>query len=1844
MISVRAGIWWGVVAGLLAAGGPPAHAATITVNSNGDPAGFNTNLTVGTLGGTVTLRDAVTAANNTPGHDIIQFDPALNGATVTLSQTTTLLPLHSGARTNEGPTALRIHSNLELIAPAGGLVILPTGLIRLFDIAAGATMRVERVTLRGGVANNGAGFCNRGALTLDEVTMTSFVASSLFISNTNDLGYGACVFNEGRLIARGSYFGFNNGQSSGGAIFSTAPASLYVTNCTFESNSSEFSGPAIGTETIDDNARITHSVFKGNRVEFVGNWPTPAGYAGGGAVLNAGTLVMSACSFQSNTVLTAQWGGAVLNHGTLALAASTFEANSSSGALARGGAIYSDGTLGLTNCTFAANHARYGSAVESSFGVMMRMVNCTVARNLQTLPETFAVSVGNAFINTLENNLVIENERWDAGTSSFVPANLTGVLTTAGTNFIGRTNVLLGALTTNGGPVRTMALPSGSPAVNAGFAVAGLTNDARGRPRYAQPDLGAYELPTYAPIVTSPTSTLFVIGQSNSFLFTADSGLPVSFAPLTVLPGGTDLTLAGLLFGNPPGPSGLYPLTIRAFNAYNFTDTNFLLIVNDGTLADRFSWQLNGGATLTNGTFTLTDGGSGQARSAWYLFKQDINAFQASFEYLDVGGGGADGLAFVLQNDSDGVSALGGAGGGLGYLGIAPSFALLVNIYAGAPGGPGIQLSTGGNGLGTNVYIATPAANPASGNPIRFDLYYLNGVLKVTMTNLASNTTFTTNFVVDIPGAVLGNQAWIGLTAATGGATATQRVSNFSFSSLSATATVVVTDAADPAGFNTNLIFSTLGTNVTLRDALTAANNYPGPSVIRFAPALAGATIDLLQTGDAGTGLTALPVTRQIVVENTHALPLTIRRGTAGDLRLFRVFAGAELTLRTLQLSGGRVGSFGQYGGLVHNAGTLTVERCTLSGGYSGGGGGGLYNSGTMSLTASALSSNVTGIGQGFGVGGGGILNQGAMTLTNCTLAFNSAPNSYGGAVWNTAGSMSFHACTIAFNSAFAFGSGIGTLGQTNALCRNCIIADASIFSLLPGSTNNLFFNPGLGAFGLNGGPTPTFPITAASAAHKAGTVDPAVTTDQRGLPRHSPPDIGAYELFPRDPLIVSTTVDENDGSADSTQGTGNSLREALIYAQSVGGPQTITFAPALAGQTLVLDTGWTNTTDASALRVTNVITINGPSNAPGITLSVAPAAQKRHVLIEEGGHLTLQDLTLTGGYAADYGGSIWNFAGSLTVRRCTFAGNSAGGEGGAIQTWAGSPLLVIENSTFVSNTSANVAGAIGTGAVSNSLQHLTVTANSSPNGTFWLYNAVVPLHNSIVAGNTDDGVATFGSGAFAPDSSGNVFGPGPTAGITNGSNGNLTGLAAPALFLDGLSATNGGPTPTVALLPASPAFNRGTNFADLATDQRGQPRVSAGSPDAGAYELIVVESALVTTTNDEFNGTSDARFGTGTSLREAVYCTASPVDVSSNLTGQTLELTMVGDTQFGNSALLFTNPSARTIRAPFAPRTTLRVNSPVPMRHFRIAPGGAVSLQFITLAGGQATNGGAIYNQGTLFVSVAALVSNTASGAGGAVFVESNAILRVTSSTLAGNSAGLRGGAVANRGSNSFQYATLAWNRAASGGGAVYNEAGSSPSTLNASIVAANTDNLGAPSDIGGPSSVSPDSAYNLIGTGGSGGLVNGANSNLVGVADPGLAPLGDYGGRSPTVALYPWSPAIDGSPLLVNAADQRGYLRIFPYDIGAYELLRSTNVVSLAGLKRNGTGGGAGALEFDFAGGVTGATFSVYATTNALIPAHQWQWIGLASETPPGSSLFHGSLPIDTNTPHRLFRVQSP
>jgi hypothetical protein len=247
--------------------------------------------------------------------------------------------------------------------------------------------------------------------------------------------------------------------------------------------------------------------------------------------------------------------------------------------------------------------------------------------------------------------------------------------------------------------------------------------------------------------------------------------------------------------------------------------------------------------------------------------------------------------------------------------------------------------------------------------------------------------------------------------------------------------------------------------------------------------------------------------------------------------------------------------------------------------------------------------------------------------------------------------------------------------------------------------------------------------------------------------------------------------------------------------------------------------------------------------------------------------------------------------AGATTIIGSTISGNRSGrggdgpgyagaraGEGGGI---AASGPLVITNSTVTNNVTAEGGngtrggGGGGDGGgiyVSHSLfiTNCTVTNNRTSGfygghggGIYSSISSPINIRNTIVANNT---VATGG----APDFDGqgpDLFGPvnsqdynlikdttGATIkGITTH---NITGLDP----LLGPLADNGGPTPTYALLPGSPAIDAGDDCitktdgclppsftADLpkpvTTDQRGAgyPRLASTTVDIGAFEVQVV-------------------------------------------------------------------------------------------------------------------------------------------------------------------------------------------------------------------------------------------------------------------------------------------------------------------------------------------------------------------------------------------------------------------
>jgi hypothetical protein len=234
---------------------------------------------------------------------------------------------------------------------------------------------------------------------------------------------------------------------------------------------------------------------------------------------------------------------------------------------------------------------------------------------------------------------------------------------------------------------------------------------------------------------------------------------------------------------------------------------------------------------------------------------------------------------------------------------------------------------------------------------------------------------------------------------------------------------------------------------------------------------------------------------------------------------------------------------------------------------------------------------------------------------------------------------------------------------------------------------------------------------------------------------------------------------------------------------------------------------------------------------------------------------------------------------------------------------------------------------------------------------------------------------------------------------------------------------------------------------------------------------------------------------------------------------------------------------------------------------------------------GGNGGNGGGICNSGMLSMTGCTFGSNTSNGPGPggkstfSGYVSSSGsggtgggicnygTASLANCTFSGNSAafiGSSGGGIFNYGAFTVNNCTLSGNYSRVGGG-IYASGGTC--SLRNILVALNTSVSTIGSDIFG--SVTSQ-GHNLIGAlDGSAGITNGVNFDLAGTVaaplNPGLLPLGNYGGPTPTIALTLGSPAQDaGDDTVLNspfnlATDQRGYSRKINshVDIGAFELL---------------------------------------------------------------------------------------
>jgi len=252
----------------------------------------------------------------------------------------------------------------------------------------------------------------------------------------------------------------------------------------------------------------------------------------------------------------------------------------------------------------------------------------------------------------------------------------------------------------------------------------------------------------------------------------------------------------------------------------------------------------------------------------------------------------------------------------------------------------------------------------------------------------------------------------------------------------------------------------------------------------------AGATYTLVSVNSALTGSNGLPI---IALDGVPANSLTIngngatitRDAAAPTFRFLAVDTNAVAILNDLTLTNGNAVDSNFGGGAIFNSGgTLTLNRCTLSGNSCDGFGGAILSnttgalniadstisgnsvtnaggtnaggisnfSGTLTMLNSTVSGNI--VTSNVGATGGGIENRGTMVLTNCTISGNQCIEIVGGAGYGggagiglySSGTSTLTNCTISGNSFLSpnlakGGGGIRTYGNTNISLCNCIVA-----------------------------------------------------------------------------------------------------------------------------------------------------------------------------------------------------------------------------------------------------------------------------------------------------------------------------------------------------------------------------------------------------------------------------------------------------------------------------------------------------------------------------------------------------------------------------------------------------------------------------------------------------------------------------------------------------------------------------------------------------------------------------------------------------------------------------------
>ncbi len=620
-----------------------------------------------------------------------------------------------------------------------------------------------------------------------------------------------------------------------------------------------------------------------------------------------------------------------------------------------------------------------------------------------------------------------------------------------------------------------------------------------------------------------------------------------------------------------------------------------------------------------------------------------------------------------------------------------------------------------------------------------------------------------------------------------------------------------------------------------------------------------------LRTALAGGGTVTFSSSGTVVLTNTMVIATDTVVDGAGQtvaisgnnaFRVFEVSPGVNFTLLNISVIQGRTN---EGAAVFNDGGNVVASNCVFAGnmaigapGTNGinvassgmpGSGGAIYSAGSLIVIDSAFSTNRAIGGDGgvvwqayaftqFGHGGEGrgaaIYASGIVGLTNCTFTANDTTGGDGGASIDAS-------VSGAGNGAEAAGGAVYASGTLNA--------SKSTFS----SNACTGGDAGQGT-GTGGGPARAsggalFCIsnnaTLVDCAFNANKVVGGYNRNSRAMPYRGAASGGAICSITSTVMIASCTVRSNNLSGAPVFGGG-------VYQQA--GTMTIS-GSSITGNA------------AAADEVSNYYNFPGPPAWGGGFYSAGEALITDSIIATnqlEGGPAIMHVGEATAGPA--YGAGFCSVGGA-TLYRCTLAGNVAigGASHGEFAMQAGDAKGA--GAYFATNAAALINCTIAGNSAQAGSRGLEDfgSAGSAFGGGLFTDRATTSLtnctlaENETVAGRGWNGVA-YGGNAAVQTGTIQVLNTILSAGVSSNAYGTITDLghnissdtscsfSAPGSVNNSNPmllplANNGGFTPTMALLPDSPAIDSATAVTGVDVDQRGVTRPYGTAPDIGAYE-----------------------------------------------------------------------------------------------------------------------------------------------------------------------------------------------------------------------------------------------------------------------------------------------------------------------------------------------------------------------------------------------------------------------